>query len=167
MKLETRLEKLETRAAPQGHCPHLPPIVRYFDSDGTETTYSEPQGQSEAERGATCECGRERLQIHVNCTAPENMPKAADLTDDELAAIIVAAFDYKCKSQTTNASLQTVAQFSPDENTTVPKLRGAASYCYFDSGTGLGTPDAPKTGRLCHCVPTFKTVPKTNVCGTR
>ncbi len=88
MKLETRLEKLEAHAAPQGHCPHLPPIVRYFDSDGTETTYSEPQRQSEAERAMTCDCGRDRLQIHVCQTAPENMPKAADLTDDELAAII-------------------------------------------------------------------------------
>ena len=88
MKLETRLGKLEAQAAPQGHCPHLPPIVRYFDSDGTETTYSEPQGQSEAERALTCECGRERLTIQINYTLPENMPQAADLTDDELAAII-------------------------------------------------------------------------------
>jgi hypothetical protein len=28
------------------------------------------------------------LTIHVKYTAPENMPKAADLSDDELAAII-------------------------------------------------------------------------------
>jgi hypothetical protein len=85
MKLETRLEKLEAHAAPQGHCPHLPPIVRYFDSDGTE---QHRQGQNEAERAMTCDCGRDRLTIQVNYTVPENMPKAADLTDDELAAII-------------------------------------------------------------------------------
>jgi hypothetical protein len=87
MKLENRLEKLEA-ATPQGDCPHLPPIVRYFDSDGTETTYSEPQAQSGTERAAACHCGRDRLQIHVCYTAPENMPQAADLTDDELTAII-------------------------------------------------------------------------------
>jgi hypothetical protein len=86
--LISKLDKLESKAAPQGHCPHLPPIVRYFDADGTETTYSEPQGQTDAVRALTCDCGRERLNIHVNETAPENMPKAEDLSDDELAAII-------------------------------------------------------------------------------
>ena len=91
MNAKTRLAKLETQAAPQGHCPHLPPIVRYFDSDGTETTYSEPQGQTDAERALACACGRERLTIQVNNTAPENMPQAADLSDDELAAIVLRA----------------------------------------------------------------------------
>ncbi len=88
MNHKTRLQKLEAQASPQGHCPHLPPIVRYFAPDGSETTYSEPQGQTDAERARVCDCGRERLTIHVNYTAPENMPKAAELSDDELAAII-------------------------------------------------------------------------------
>jgi hypothetical protein len=91
-----RIEKLEAQAAPQGHCPHLPPILRYFAPDGSETTYSEPQGQSDSERALTCNCGRERLTIEVreteNLTPPTAVQfipyRAEDLSDDELAAIL-------------------------------------------------------------------------------
>ncbi len=65
MKLETRLEKLEA-ATPQGHCPHLPPVVRYFDPDGSDVTDSEPQAQSAARSAAACDCGRERLVIETH-----------------------------------------------------------------------------------------------------
>ncbi len=93
---ETRLQKLEAAKAPQGHCPHLPPILRYFAPDGSETTYSEPQGQSDSERALTCNCGRARLTLEVSeygqlmpPTVVQIVPyRAADLSDDELAAII-------------------------------------------------------------------------------
>ena len=88
MNAKTRLQKLEAANAPQGACQCLPPIVRYFAPDGSERTYSEPQGQTDAERARACDCGRERLTIKVCYTLPENMPQAADLADDELAAII-------------------------------------------------------------------------------
>ncbi len=88
MNAKTRLERLEKAKAPQGHCQCLPPIVRYFAPDGSETTYSEPQGQSDSERALTCNCGRERLTIKVCYTLLENMPQAKDLSDDELNAII-------------------------------------------------------------------------------
>jgi hypothetical protein len=91
MNTKTRIEKLEAAAAPQGHCPHLPPIVRYFAPDGSDVTDSEPQGQTDAERALTCACGRSRLNIHLqyveNWRNPDEI-KAADLSDDELAAII-------------------------------------------------------------------------------
>jgi hypothetical protein len=98
MNHKTRLQRLEAQAAPQGHCPHLPPIVRYFAPDGSEVTY-EPQGQTEAERARVCDCGRERLIIKINetdnlmpPTAVQFVPyRAEDLTDDELAAIIARA----------------------------------------------------------------------------
>ena len=85
MNHKTRLQKLEAQAAPQGHCPHLPPIVKYFEPDGTpDTTRGIPDE-------TTCPCGRDRLRIHVQYV--ENWRKAdeikaADLSDDELAAII-------------------------------------------------------------------------------
>jgi hypothetical protein len=96
MNHKTRLQRLEAQAAPQGHCPHLPPIIQYFAPDGTETTYSEPQGQTDSERALTCDCGRERLTIKINETANLMPPtavqfvpyRAEDLSDDELAAII-------------------------------------------------------------------------------
>jgi hypothetical protein len=96
MNSKTRLQKLEAAAPPQGHCPHRPPIIRYFAPDGTETTYSEPQRQSDDVRAMTCNCGRERLTIEVreteNLTPPTAVQfipyRAEDLSDDELAAII-------------------------------------------------------------------------------
>jgi hypothetical protein len=85
MNAKTRIEKLEAKAAPDGSCPHLPAIVNYFDSDGTPLTARGTQDET------PCTCGRERLRIRVefvqNWRKPDEV-KAADLSDDELAAII-------------------------------------------------------------------------------
>ncbi len=82
---ENRLQRLEVQAAPQGHCPHLPPIVKYFEPDGTlDTTHGIPDETA-------CACGRDRLRIHVQYVEKwreADEIKAADLSDDELAAII-------------------------------------------------------------------------------
>ncbi len=85
MNHKTRLQKLETRLRTDATlCPHLPQIVKYFEPDGTlDTTHGIPDE-------TPCACGRDRLRIHVQYV--ENWRadgKAADLSDDELAAIIL------------------------------------------------------------------------------
>ncbi len=72
MNLKTKVEKLEANAAPEGHCPHLPPIVREFATDGTEQTASGFDGAT------ACACGRERLEIHVHETAMAELQRDAD-----------------------------------------------------------------------------------------
>ncbi len=85
MNAKTRLERLEKTAAPDGTCPHLPAVVSYFDSDGTQLTARGTQDET------PCTCGRDRLRIRVefveNWRKADEL-KAADLSDDELAAII-------------------------------------------------------------------------------
>ncbi len=62
MNLKTKVEKLEASAAPDGTCPHLPPIVREFAPDGTQERASETDGAT------ACACGRDRLEIHLRYT---------------------------------------------------------------------------------------------------
>ena len=70
MTLKTRLQKLEasdleSRAGLEGHCAHLPVIVRYFDESGEEVNNTGPNAPTREEIAQTCNCGRERWEIHI------------------------------------------------------------------------------------------------------
>lgn len=60
MNIKSKLEKLEGKSrATAGACPHMPPIVKYFEPNG------EPDISHGVPDEAPCSCGRDRLRIHV------------------------------------------------------------------------------------------------------
>jgi len=57
------LEKLEARSMTDATlCPHLPPLVREFETDGTEVEVAV------VARAAVCDCGRPRMEVHLHET---------------------------------------------------------------------------------------------------
>lgn len=70
MNLKSRLDRLKERAAPQGTCLHLPPLVA-FPAEGAEAGE-----RLKARDTRVCWCGRDRLRIRVVYTEDER-PAAA------------------------------------------------------------------------------------------
>ena len=62
--LLSKLERIEKKNMTDATvCNHLPPVVRYFEPDGTlDTTHGIPDE-------TPCSCGRDRICINVNYTA--------------------------------------------------------------------------------------------------
>ncbi len=72
MSLNRKVEQLEHLLNQGGACPHLPPIVKYFETDGTlDTAHGIPDE-------TPCACGQERLEIRV---------QYVDMTLDKLEAM--------------------------------------------------------------------------------
>jgi len=70
------LEKLEARSMTDATlCPHLPPLVREFEIDGTEV-----DGEARAYSRAVCECGRPRMEVHLHETEMP-FPRQPDARD--------------------------------------------------------------------------------------
>jgi hypothetical protein len=68
MSLKRKVEQLEEQLNRNGTpCPHLPPLLREFEADGTERdlrTY-ERFTPLQTPRDAVCGCGRPRSEIHI------------------------------------------------------------------------------------------------------
>jgi hypothetical protein len=60
MNLKTKIDRIEKKHMTDATtCPHLPPIVKYFEPDGTlDTTHGIPDE-------TPCACERDRLEIHI------------------------------------------------------------------------------------------------------
>ncbi len=69
---ETRLQKLEAQAAPQGHCPHLHQVVKMLAPDGSDSI--------ENEFPKTCECGQaiELFEIKIVAAIAADVAKARE-----------------------------------------------------------------------------------------
>jgi hypothetical protein len=77
MNLKTKVEKLEAGAMPDGHCPHLPPIVREFATDGALQRVTCRDADA-ATVTPPCACRRDRLEIHLHETPLAEMQNAQD-----------------------------------------------------------------------------------------
>ncbi len=60
MNLKSKLDRIEKKNMTDATvCPHMRPVVKFFEPDGTlDTMHGIPDE-------TPCACGRDRLQIHV------------------------------------------------------------------------------------------------------